>query len=442
MRRRAVRISHPAQAIALSFAVAFAAGTILLMLPFASTTQTDVVTAMFTTASAVCVTGLAVVDTPSHWTMFGKVVILGLIQAGGLGIMTFASLIAILLSRRLGLRSRLTASATTRTTGMEDVRRVVRTVVTIGFTVEAVVAVVLFVRFLTAYSYDVPRAAWYALFHAVSAFNNAGFALYSDSLMGFVADPWICLPIAAAVIVGGIGFPVLIELRRTLGRRLSMSTSLVLLGTAVLLLGGWLAVMVLEWNNPATFGDLDGPARVLAAFVASTMSRTAGFNSVDIGAMLPETLLTQDILMFIGAGPAGTAGGIKITTFGVLFFILLTELKGEGAVNVFRRRLPRSVHREALTVALLSVAVVIATTGALLWLTDASGDQAAFEAISAFGTVGLSTGITADIPDSGRLLLTLVMFIGRLGPLTLGTSLALRSEKLHYELPKERPLIG
>lgn len=426
----------------LSFAGAFAVGTALLMLPFAATEPTDLVTAMFTTASAVCVTGLAVVDTPAHWTLFGKIVILTLIQVGGLGIMTFASLLAILLSRRLGLRTRLTASATTRMTGMEDVRRVVRTVVAIGFAVEAVVAVILFVRFVLSYGYDAGRAAWHAVFHAVSAFNNAGFALYSDSLMRFASDPWICLTLGGAVIVGGLGFPVLIELRRALGRRLSMSTSLVLLGTGVLLVGGWLAVLVLEWNNPDTFGGLDGPGKVLAAFVASAMSRTAGFNSVDIGAMLPETLLVHDVLMFIGGGPAGTAGGIKITTFAVLFFILATELRGEGAVNVFGRRLPRSVHREALTVALLSVAVVMTTSGVLMWLTDASQQDAIFEAISAFGTVGLSTGLTPEVPDAGRVLLTLVMFIGRLGPLTLGSSLALRSERLHYELPKERPLIG
>lgn len=435
-------ITHPAQAIALSFGAAFAVGTGLLMLPISSTGGgTDLVTATFTAASAVCVTGLIVVDTPTYWTGFGQVVILALIQLGGLGIMTFASLIAIVLSRKLGLRSRLTASASTRMPGLGDVRRVLRTVAVIGFSVEAIVALVLTLRFLLAYDYAPARALWHGVFHAVSAFNNAGFALYPDSLIGFAADPLICLSLCAAVIVGGLGFPVLIELRRELGRqRLTMSTRLVVIGTAVLLSVGFVGVLVLEWDN--ALAPLDTGGRVLAAFVTSTMARTAGFNSVDIAAMLPETLLLHDVLMFIGGGPAGTAGGIKITTFAVLFFILLTELRGDGAVNVLGRRLPRSVHREALTIALLAVAVVVVTTGALMVMTGASQDAAMFEAVSAFATVGLSTGLTFDIPDAGLVLLTVVMFVGRLGPLTLGTSLALRTRTLLYELPKERPLIG
>ncbi|WP_308727231.1 MULTISPECIES: potassium transporter TrkG [unclassified Arthrobacter] len=282
------------------------------------------------------------------------------------------------------------------------------------------------------------------MFHAVSAFNNAGFALYSDSLMGFVDDPWISLPVSFAIILGGLGFPVLVQLRRY-GRntlKWSMNTRLVLLMTALLLLGGTVFITAMEWNNPETLGTLDPAARVLAGFFHSVQTRTAGFNSIDIGAMHPASWLGMDVLMFIGAGPAGTAGGIKVTTAAVLLFIILTELRGETAVNVLGKRLSRSIHRQALTVTLLGTAAVFAGTMGLLLLTPYSLDRCLFEATSAFATVGLSTGITPDLPDGGKTILIALMYLGRVGVLSLGSALALRDRKALYELPKERPAIG
>jgi trk system potassium uptake protein TrkH len=445
LRRRAFRM-HPAQVVVIGFAGAVLAGTMLLMLPIAKVGPggAGFVEALFTATSAVCVTGLTVVDTLTYWTPFGQVVIMLLIQLGGLGIMIFASLIGLVLARKLSVRSRLNTAAEAKAVGLDDVRGLVRGIVLISLVIEAGTFVLLFLRFVFGYGYDLGQAAWYGAFHAVSAFNNAGFALYSDNLMGFVSDPWICLPIAAAIILGGLGFPVIMQLRKEFTKPLhwSMNTKLVLWGSGVLLIGGTVYITVIEWNNPDTLGALDPATRVLTGFFHSVQTRTAGFNALDIGAMRDETWLGMDVLMFIGGGPAGTAGGIKVTTFAVLYFIMLTELRGEGAVNIFGKRLSRAVHRQAITVVLLAVAAVVAATVALMLISGEDLDRMLFEAVSAFGTVGLSTGVTPGLPDPAKLVLVLLMFIGRLGPLTLGSAIALRDRPLLYEYPKERPAIG
>ena len=437
---------HPAQLIALGFVLAIAAGTGLLMLPAAATgpRPASLLEALFTATSAVCVTGLITVDTPVFWTGFGHAVILVLIQIGGFGVMSFGALLGVLTARRLGLRSRMLAATETKSTGFGDVRRVLIGVLLITVIVETILAVLLMLRFLLGYGYTPGEALWHGVFHSVSAFNNAGFALYSDSLMGFVGDPWVCLPIAGAVIIGSLGFPVLFELRRQYRRPVywSMHTKIVLAGSAVLLVGGTVFLTAAEWTNSATLGGLPPEDRILGGFFQSVITRTAGFNSVDIGQMHPVSWLGMDILMFIGGGPAGTAGGLKITTFAVLFFILATELRGDTAVNIFGKRLSRAVHRQAITVVLLAIALVTASTMFLMLITDFGQERILFEVVSAFATVGLSTGITAGMPPAGQVVLILLMFIGRLGPVTLGTALALRKRPILYENPKERPLIG
>ncbi|TDL37427.1 TrkH family potassium uptake protein [Arthrobacter nitrophenolicus] len=437
---------HPAQLIVLGFALAIGVGTALLMLPVARNGDggASLLEALFTATSAVCVTGLITVDTPVFWSGFGQVVILVLIQVGGFGVMSFGTLLGVLTARRLGLRSKMMAAAETKSTGFGDVRRVLLGVFIITMLVEVTLALVLMLRFLLGYGYSPGEALWHGVFHSISAFNNAGFALYSDNLIGFVSDPWVCLPIAAAVIIGGLGFPVLFELRREFRtpKFWSMHTKLVLLGSATLLAGGTVFLTAAEWTNPATLGALRPGERVLGGFFQSTITRTAGFNSIDISQMHPVSWLGMDILMFIGGGPAGTAGGLKITTFAVLFFIMATELRGGTAVNIFGKRLSRAVHRQAITVVLLAIALITASTMFLMLITDFGQEQILFEVISAFSTVGLSTGITAGMPPAGQVVLIMLMFIGRLGPVTLGTALALRSRPIMYEYPKERPLIG
>ncbi|MFF5794207.1 TrkH family potassium uptake protein [Paeniglutamicibacter sp. NPDC012692] len=443
---RALLPRHPAQAIALGFGTAIVIGTLVLMLPIAKVGPGGAgpLEALFTATSAVCVTGLAVVDTAAYWTPFGQVAILCLIQLGGFGIMSFASLLGVIMARRLGLKSRMQAAAETKSTGFGDVKSVLLGVLRITAMVELGVAVLLALRFGLGYGHSFGGSLWLGIFHSVSAFNNAGFALFSDNLIGFVGDPWICMPIALAIIIGGLGFPVLFELGRHYRKPLhwTMNTKLVLAGTGILLAAGTAFISILEWNNPKTLGALSTADKLLAGFFQSVMTRTAGFNSLDLGQMDPATWLGMDILMFIGGGPAGTAGGLKITTFAVLFFILLTEIQGGVAVNVFGKRLPRSVHREAITIVLLAVALVIGSTMALMLITDLGFDKLLFETISAFATVGLSTGITASLPPAGQLLLVGLMFVGRLGPVTLASALALRSRPVLYEFPKERPLIG
>lgn len=371
-------------------------------------------------------------------------VILGLIQIGGLGIMTLATMVAILVSGRASLRAELLAQAETKSLTLHAIRRVVRNIVLFNLASEAVVAAVLTTRFAVGYD-EPPGAAIYdGVFHAISAFNNAGFSLNSDSLMRFVADPWISLTVAAAFILGGLGFPVVFELARSWRRprQWSVLTRLTLMATAGLLLAGTAALTIAEYSNPKTLGPLSTPAKLLAGLFAAATARTAGFNTIDTGQMRPESWLITDILMFIGGGSAGTAGGIKVTTCALLALVVWAELRGHPSVHVGSRRLPDTTQRQALTIALLGIGLVAVSTIALLELSPHRLDRVLFEATSAFGTVGLSTGITAELPPAGHLVLVALMFAGRIGPLTLFSALALRDRARRYELPEERPIVG
>jgi trk system potassium uptake protein len=437
---------HPGQVVALAFAGTIAAVTALLLLPAASVSGegTPFVAALFTATSAVCVTGLVVVDTATHWSVFGQVVILTGIQIGGFGIMTLASLLGLLVSRRLGLRSRLLAQAETRTVGLGDVRRVIVGVATISLAIEAVIAVLLVLRFWLGYGEGLGSALWRGLFYSVSAFNNAGFVLDPGGLVGYVGDPVVSLAVAGGVIVGSLGFPVLVELARELRvpRRWSLHTKITLATSGLLLLGGAAAITAFEWSNPRTLGPLGVPTKLLAGFFQSAMPRSGGFNTVDYSAMNEGTWLVTDALMFIGGGSASTAGGIKVTTFMVLFFAIVAEARGDSRVEAFRRTIPYAVVRLAISVALLGIAFVFTSTLAMLALTDYELDRALFECISAFATVGLSTGITPDLPHSAQYLLVLLMFLGRVGTVTAASALAVRERNRLYFYPEERPAVG
>jgi trk system potassium uptake protein TrkH len=443
-RTRRRRFRHPAQIVVTAFAVAVAVGTALLVLPFCSADgrETDLLTALFTATSAVCVTGLTVVDTERYWSPEGQVVILALIQVGGFGIMTLASLLALFVSRRLGLRTRITAAAETKSVGIGDVRAVLKGVFLITVVVEGLTALVLTGRFLAA-DYPAGRAAWLGVFHAVSAFNNAGFSVYGDSLARFLTDPWVLIPVSVAVVIGGIGFPVILELsRRVRPRRWSLHTKLTLTMTVILLVGGTLFVTISEWDNSDTIGTLDPGQRVVAGFFGAVQPRTAGFAAWDYAQVTQETKLGTILLMFVGGGSAGTAGGLKVTTFILLLFVILAEVRGEPQVTAFDRRIEPRVIRQALTVALLGVAAVVGSTMLLTELTDFAIPDVMFEATSAFSTVGLSTGLTPNMGVPGQLVLIALMFVGRLGPITLVSALALRERTRRYSLPEGAPLIG
>jgi trk system potassium uptake protein len=431
--------------VPLAFLAAIVVGAVLLMLPVSRTgAGGDVVMpAMFTSVSAVCVTGLVTVDTATFWTPFGQGVILALIQVGGFGIMTLATMLGLFVSGKLGLRSMLVAQTESHTLNLGEVRGVLRRVALTMLLFEAVTAVVLTARFRAAYDDSWATATWHGVFHAVSAFNNAGFALYTDNLIPFVADAWICVPISLAVILGGIGFPVIAELaRRTPPSRWTIHTRITVFGTLLLLLVGVGTMLAFEWSNPATIGSLPVHDKVTAAFTSGVMPRTAGFNNVDYGQVHQETLVLNDVLMFIGGGSAGTAGGIKVTTFFLLAFVIWAEVRGEEDVNVGARRVGRGAQRQALSVALLGVAAVALGTLYILIASRFRLDAVVFESISAFATVGLSTGITASLPTSGQVVLMCLMFVGRVGTITVASALALRSRRRLFQYPEERPIVG
>jgi trk system potassium uptake protein len=440
-------LQHPARIVPLAFLLAIAVGTVLLMLPVsrAGSGHAPVLTALFTTTSAVCVVGFAVVDTPTYWSGFGQVVILLLMQVGGFGIMAMATLLGLLVSRRLRLRTRLVAQAESHALALGNVRGVLLRIAVTVLAFEAVGTLALGLRFWLGYDYPLGKAAWHGLFHAVSTFNNGGFSLYSTSMTRFVGDWSICLTLAALCIVGAIGFPVLFELRREWRRPAGWSahTRITVYGTAILLAVGFAAMLAFEWSNPGTFGPLGVPGKVLAAFFQGTMPRSAGLQTVDFAAMHVETTTLTDALMFVGGGSAGTGGGIKITTFFLLGYVIWSEVKGERDVVIGRRRIAESTQRQALAVALLGVGVVAAGTMALVTVAEGVRlDQALFECVSAFGTAGLSLNLTPGLPGPAQVVLISLMYVGRVGTITVASALALRIRHRRYRYPEERPIVG
>jgi trk system potassium uptake protein TrkH len=445
LRERVLRLATPGRVVVGAFGIAVFVGSLLLALPISTTERrATFMEALFTATSALCVTGAVVVDTATFWTPFGQLVILVLMQIGAFGVMSLATLLGLLVARRLGLRTRLNTVEETHGLGFGDVRRVLFGVAATMFVIESVIAVVLAFRWWAGYGLPIGQSLWFGVFHSVAAFANAGFTVFPGNLVPYATDAWIVLPICAGVLLGGFGFPVLMELRARLllPRKWTLNTVTVLAGSVVLVVVGWVVLTALEWDNAKTLGAFAPLDRLLVGFTTGIMPRSGGFNSIDIGQMHPASLLVTDILMFIGAGPAGTGGGIKITTFAVLLFVVVAEIRGRAAVNMFGKRLPRSTHREALTVALLSLGLVVGATLVILLISPFSLEDVLFEVISSFATVGLSTGITAQLPPVAQGILVLLMFIGRLGPVALGSSLALVHRARYYELPKERPIIG
>ncbi|MEY3560869.1 MAG: hypothetical protein RL068_21 [Actinomycetota bacterium] len=450
---------HPSRLIVLAFLGVVAVGTALLAMPFttASGKATPIADALFTATSAVTVTGLTSVDTATHWNLYGDIVIALLIQVGGFGIVGFATLLGYLIDGRISLSSRISTSKESAVTGGNDVKKLITSILKMMLFFELALFVFLFFRFSSNYGYDFQDALGHGLFHAISAFNNAGFALYSDSLMSFARDGWIIIPIFVGAFMGSLGFPVLSEgwdrmkhfTKARLGRPVefmpvqwSLNSRIILWSSLVLVVTGTVYVAVLEWNNPHTLGPLDLGSKLFDSVFAAIMPRTAGFNAADITLMHPSTWLGMDLLMFIGGGSASTAGGIKIGTAVVLAYIVFTEIRGETAVNIGNRRLPRSIQRQALTIVGLTATFAAIAVVLLRLSTDFSLDMIVFDVLSAVCTVGLSTGVTMDMHEPGKIMFAILMFIGRVGPVSMATALALRKAQRHFEYPKERPLIG
>jgi trk system potassium uptake protein TrkH len=439
---------HPALVLVFGFLVAIAIGTALLTLPLASATGrwTGLLTALFTATSAVCVTGLVVVDTATHWSPFGQFVILGLIQVGGFGFMTGSTLLLLLLvGRRSALHDRIVAQESAGARDLGSVRLVLRRVAMFSLFAEAAGTMVLTLAFVLRLE-DPGKAAWYGLFHAVSAFNNAGFDLMGDfaSLNGFAREPAVFVPIGILIFIGGLGVAIISDvLRKRRWTRFALETKLVLVMTAVLVGGGMVALLAFEWGNPATLGALPPAQRPLNALFESVSFRTAGMSTIPMGELTDPSLLTAIGLMFIGGASGSTAGGIKVTTFAILLFAILSTVRGRADTEAFGRRVPAEVVSRALAVALLAVAVVFGSTLALE-VAGAHADtlKVAFEVVSAFGTVGHTAGLTPHLPDAALGILIVAMFVGRLGPLTFVLALWARARPVPFRRAVETIRIG
>jgi trk system potassium uptake protein len=423
-----------------AFALAIAIGTLLLSLPLSSADRewTPLVTALFTSTSAVCVTGLVVVDTGTYWSGFGHVVILALMQIGGLGFMTGAILLFLLFGWRVGMRERTVFREAMDLGRISGVVEIARRIVIFVLAVEAVGFVVLTVRF--AFDEPLHRAAWWGLFHSVSGFNNAGFDLFGEfrSLRDH-ADAVTLMTISSLFVLGALGYLVFEEIRRRRKPGLSIDSRLILVTTLGLLAVGLFSILALEWRS--TLDGMSVPEKVLNSWFHSA-TRTAGFSTVPVGEMNEATQFLNIALMFIGGASGSTAGGIKVGTFALLVLLVWATASGRQQVEAFGREVRRGDVDRALAVALLAIAFVFSIVMALSLTEEADFMSVLFEATSAFGTVGLSTGITPDLSTAGQLIVVLAMFIGRLGPLTLVLALAVRRRIQRRRLAEDRVRIG
>lgn len=441
---------YPGRAIAVSFAAAILVGTVLLSLPQAQALpeRISLIDSLFTATSAVCVTGLVVNVIAEHYTLFGQLVILTLIQLGGLGIMTFTALFSLLSGRRMRIQDQLALQGALDVEALGSVIQLLRRIFVATLFTEGIGSLMLFLRFRPEAG-DSWIALYQAVFHAISAFSNAGFTLFPDNLARFAGDPTIIVVVTTLVILGGIGFPVLDNLwdgfqhwRRGQAHRfrLTLHSKLVLTTTAVLLGVGTLLTLGLEWEN--TLAPLPWGQKLQAAYFHAVTPRTAGFHTLDVARFAPATLFLTILLMFVGGSPGSTAGGIKTTSFGVILLTLRSLLKGRGEVEAFRRSIPQDLVNKAIGMAFAALTFVCAALFLLLLTETGSFTTLAFETVSAFGTVGLSMGITPQLSPLGKLIIAGTMFVGRIGPLTLALALAEQLTRGTYRYPSERVAIG
>ncbi|AJY75788.1 TrkH family potassium uptake protein [Paenibacillus beijingensis] len=445
LRKRGIWDWSPPRVLSAGFVMIILLGGLLLSLPYASADGegTNLLDAIFTATSATCVTGLVVVDTGTHYSVAGQIVIMLLIQTGGLGFMTMTTLFALVIRKRISYKERLILQEAMNQQSMEGIVRLIRKVIFYSLSIELTGALLYAIRFAA----DMPlgRAAYLGLFHGISMFNNAGFDLFGDfrSLTGYVNDPAVNIITMLLIVLGGLGFVVLSDLLHFRGiRKLSLHSKVVLSMTGVLIVTGAAVIFLFEFSNARTLGSLGPGGKVLAAFFQSVTTRTAGANTVDIGALRQGTVFFMIILMFIGASPGSTGGGIKTTTFMTLIGAAIAMMRGREDVVLFRYRLERGRIYKALTLTILSLGLVIAVTMILCTTEDRDFLRILFETTSAFGTVGLSTGITSTLTPVGKIMICLTMFAGRLGPMTLAYALGPKAEKELYRHPEGKIIIG
>jgi trk system potassium uptake protein TrkH len=444
---RGSRLLGPSRILVMSFLAIIALGTLLLMLPASSKSGITFTDALFTSTSAVCVTGLIVKSTPGDFTVFGKAVILLLIQIGGLGYMSLSTVIALILGRKIGLSERILLRESLNIDSMEGIIRFIKQILVFVLAAEGIGAVLLTLAFSRHYALS--EAAYYGVFHAISAFNNAGFSLFDDSLVGFVGDIPINLIIMALIVVGGIGFMVVVELWNTMApgaeRRVPHHSKIVLTATAVLIVAGAVLFYLAERNYYLVSHGSGAP--LLESVFSSVTARTAGFNTVAFAKLQPVTLFLVMTLMLIGASPGSTGGGIKTTTFSVIIMHIWCTVRGSDDTSIFRRKVPDNLIAKALVIFTLSILYVSVITFVIIDIEHSAFEATMFEVVSAFGTVGLSVGdggsssLSATFSDASKLILALTMLLGRVGPLTLFSALLERGAR-RYRYPEGGILIG
>lgn len=431
---------NPPQILISTFLALILVGTFILLLPISTTEGISFVDALFTSTSAMTVTGLVVVDTGTAFTTFGEIVIMALIQLGGLGIMTFAVFIYLALGRKIGIRERLLIKQALNQNTLGGVIALAKRLLIFSLVVEAIAVVFLTLEWGPDLGWG--RALYASVFHAISAFNNAGFSIWSDSLSGYVGDPVVNLVITILFIIGGIGFTVVFDMWKSKDfSQLSLHSKLMILGTIGINVISFFMIFVLEYNNPNTLASMSTPDQIQASYFQAVTPRTAGFNTLDIGSMEHASLFYMIILMFIGGGSASTAGGIKLTTALLIVLATFTFYKQREEVVTFKRSLPYPLILRALSLAMGSVVVVLVAIFILNLTEDAPFLDIVFEGVSAFGTVGLSMGLTGSLTTVGKVTIILTMLIGKLGPLTFAFAFARhRTDRVKY--PKEDVLTG
>lgn len=435
----------PPQILVIGFAAIILIGAILLSLPISAANGQGLrfIDALFTATSATCVTGLVVVDTGTYFSIFGQIVIMALIQVGGLGFMTMSTLIALVLRKRITLRERLILQEAFNQGSMEGIVRLIRKVLAYSLLIELAGATLFAIRW--SFEYPLATAVYKGLFHAVSLFNNAGFDLSGEfrSLVPYADDIVINVTSIALIVLGGLGFIVLSDLMDYRSKRkLTLHSKVVLSMTSFLIVFGAIVIFLFEYSNPRTLGQLNETGKVLAAFFQSVTPRTAGANSVDIGALRQATQFFIIMLMFIGASPGSTGGGIKTTTFTTLVGAMIAMMRGKQDIVLFHHRLAQDRIYKAITLTLFAIFLVIVVAMVLSTTEDGPFLMILFEVTSAFGTVGLSMGLTPELTIFGKIMIMLTMFAGRLGPITLAYALQPKPEKELFKYPEGKILIG
>jgi len=432
-----------AQILVAGYFIIISVGTILLMFPMATTAKGSIgfTDALFTATSATCVTGLIVVNTATAFTLFGQLVLLVLIQTGGLGLMTMSSAAALILGRKISLKERLLIKDDLDHMKISGLVRLVKYVLSFTLVIEGIGAFILFLRLNWDYSFW--KALYFGVFHSISAFNNAGIDIFGDSLEGFTGDIVVNFVIICLIILGGLGFAVMVELyNEKKFKKYTLQTKIVLVFTLILIVTSFVLFFFLEYSNEATLGNLPFGEKILASLFLSVTPRTAGFNTTPTGQLHNYTLFLIVILMFIGASPGSTGGGVKTTTFAVLILTAWNLIRGKYDIEVFNRRLGKEIALKAIVIVILAFSIVILVTMVLAITEDKEFLPILFETVSAFGTVGLSTGITSTLSSIGKFFITFTMFVGRIGPLTLAVALAERQRQGVYHYPKEDVMVG